>query len=274
MRYSICKLKKFFQVSLIICFLLLLINSNAISAFAKSGLDIQNKYRNENQSDSYVTQDALYPNKHSYNSSVYDGGLYYLKNEKSDKYLDLDHGRTDSGTNILGWKYNGNDNQKFYFHYLGMGLYEIAPYSTSETILHSASADEGANIEIRTKDRTVKQKFKLHMIAYDKAIIYTQASNFTKALYYNSSDKNIIQKDYDSLSSENKEYAHWTFNEIDSLYYSSYKKFYIKNVSTGLYLDAVNKGINNNTYVQLRPFTGEENQQWKRVYDNSSDCYY
>lgn len=288
MKNIIKKSKSFFQIVLTICLSFLLVNINVTSAFAEANekkVDVLCMSNNEidvqsssNLSDSIDTlaSRTMYSNRHSYNSLVYDGGLYYLSNVKSGKYLDLDHGYTESGTNILGWRYNGNDNQKFYFKYLGMNLYEIVPYSTSTTqvILHATGTDEDANIEIRSKNRSINQKFKLQMIDNGKAVIYTQVSNFKKALYYNASNNNITQKDYASLSSNNKAYAQWTFSEIDPSVYSSYQKYFIKNVNTGLYLDAVNKGVSNSTSVQARIFTGSENQQWKFVYDFDNKCYY
>ena len=225
MKNIIKKIKSFFQIVLTICLSFLLVNINITSAFAEANekkvdvlctsnneLDIQSSSNLYNSIDVLASR-TMYSNRHSYNSLVYDGGLYYLSNVKSGKYLDLDHGYTESGTNILGWRYNGNDNQKFYFKYLGMNLYEIVPYSTSTTqvILHATGTDEDANIEIRSKNRSINQKFKLQMIDNGKAVIYTQVSNFKKALYYNASNNNITQKDYASLSSDNKAYAQWAF---------------------------------------------------------------
>lgn len=45
-----------------------------------------------------------YTDRHSYDSGIYDGATYYVKNVKSGRYLDVDHGRTDSGTNVLTWE--------------------------------------------------------------------------------------------------------------------------------------------------------------------------
>jgi len=283
MKQNIRKTKLFLKIGLTIFLSLLLVSVNTVFSFAEtSEVNIEIQYASNGMvEEGAVTQPFdtrasrdMYPNRHSYSSSVYDGALYYLSNIKSGKYLDLNNSYTESGTNILGADYHGGNSQRFYFYYLGMNLYEIVPYTVSDVILHVTSTAEDANVEIRTKARSANQKFKLQMIDYDIAIIYTQVSNFTKALYYNPTDNNITQKDYETLTSDNKAYAHWSLEGIASFVYSSYEKFFIRNLNTGLYLDAVNKGINNGTSVQARTFTGNENQQWKRVYDGDNDCFY
>lgn len=217
-----------------------------------------------------------YADRHSYDSGIYDGATYYVKNVKSGRYLDVDHGRTDSGTNVLTWSYHGDNNQKFKFRYLGIGLYEIIPYNSSDVILHAVSSAENANIEIQTKNRTTtNQKFSVRMLDYNTAIIYSQVSNSVRALYYDAAaDNNVSQKTYSALSESDKGYAQWELVAVNEYSYESYNKYYIKNVKTGLYLDVFNKGTANNTIVHARPFIGNENQEWKRVYDSEKQAYY
>ena len=158
------KLKKIFCICFLIFLSFLFCDVNTIFVNA----DLNGLFLSTHQEDHQIEGDSIdktssLASSYSsggpmYNSSIYDGGIYYFNNVKSGKYLDVDHGYTDNGTNVLGWSYNGANNQKFYFNYLGMGLYEIAPYNSPEVILHVTSSLEDANVEIRTKKSIIQSK--------------------------------------------------------------------------------------------------------------------
>lgn len=266
--------KRFFYICLTFLFLVLFSSTQLLNVYAETILptDVQTTVDAEQS----LLSTSSYTDRHSYDMGVYDGATYFIKNVKTGRYLDVDHGSTDSGTNVLAWSYHGETNQKFKFSYLGMGLYEIVPYNSPTVILHAASSAENANIEIRTKSRTTtNQKFKLRMLDYNKAIIYTQVSGFTQALYYDGSgDNNVFQKNYASLSSSNKEYAQWELSCVSAYSYHSYSKYYIRNLNTGLYLEVANKSTTSGGSIHAKPFVGGENQQWKRVFDYDTSAYY
>lgn len=273
------RVKRFFYICLTFLFLVLFSANQLWNVYAEIptfSTEVGSGETESGELQPNSVANSLYSDRHCYDFGVYDGATYYIKNAKTGRYLDVDHGKSDSGTNVLAWSYHGDVNQKFKFSYLGMGLYEIVPYNSPTVILHAASSVENANIEIRTKSRTTtNQKFKLRMLDYNKAIIYTQVSNFTQALYYDGSgDNNVFQKNYDNLSNDNKGYAQWELSCVSTYSYESYTKYYIRNLNTGLYLDVVNKGTTNGSVIHARPFIGNDNQQWKQVYDSSADAYY
>lgn len=222
-----------------------------------------------------MTAAELTSGKHRYDNGIYDGAVYYLKNFKQGTYLDLKGGSNANGTSVVTSAYQSSSTQKFKLQYLGMSLYELIPYGSSQIIVNVAANTEEGNVNISTRaPYTTNQKFKLKMLDSNKAIIYTQVSDYTKALCFdNTTSDNVVQKSYAGLSAVNRGYAEWILQNTDSSVYDSYTKYYLKNLKTGLYLDVPDYSTSNMTMIQLRRFTGGENQQWKTQYNTATNTY-
>lgn len=81
-----------------------------------------------------MTAAELTSGKHRYDNGIYDGAVYYLKNFKQGTYLDLKGGSNANGTSVVTSAYQSSSTQKFKLQYLGMSLYELIPYGSSQII--------------------------------------------------------------------------------------------------------------------------------------------
>ncbi len=55
------------------------------------------------------------------------GGLFYIKNMYSGKYLDVDNGRDANGTSVIQWDFTGATNQVWRVVHVGNGEYKLFP---------------------------------------------------------------------------------------------------------------------------------------------------
>ena len=277
-------IKKLFYLCFAFLFLILFTCTQSIFVYAQtnnlliSDSSVHEPVFSDTDEESSVSSASMptYSNRHNYDSGIYDGAIYYLKNVKDGTYLDVDDNLTASGTSISTYTFHGEINQQFKFCYLGMGLYEIIPMNSPSMRVNIQSNIERGDVQIYTKNRTSdRQKFKMQMVDYSTAIIYTQTSDFTRAICYDKEHpKNVNQRNYNNLSDADKGYAQWQLQLVNDYSYDSYEKYYIRNLNTGLYLDVVEKGTTNGTIVHARPFLGNENQEWKLIHDDNNDCYY
>ena len=206
---------------------------------------------------------------HSYDAGIVDGGVYRLRNVSFNVYLDVQGASSASGANmIIHPEYHGGVNQQFVVSYLGFGVYELSPVEY-DTVLHV----EGNNLQSRTKNRTDQQKFKIKMISGNTGVIYTMASNFTKAICYDGNTARLVtQATYDSLEYQSD--AEWVFERINDTVYDNYHMYYLRNLNTGLYLDVQGESVANGALLHSHPFLGQANQEWKLVYDEDlAHCY-
>ena len=278
------RIKKLFYLCLTFLFLTLFACNQSVSAYAQTNdpitlaPSIQELVSSDTNNESSVSSAPMSTcsDRHCYDSGIYDGATYYLQNVKDGTYLDVDDNLTASGTSISTYTFHGKINQQFKLSYLGMGLYEIIPMNSPSMRVNIQSNTERGDVQISTKSRTSnRQKFKMQMVDYSTAIIYTQTSGFASAICFDKDHpRNVNQRNYNNLSATDKGYAQWQLQPVNDYSYESYNKYYIRNLNTGLYLDVVEKGTSNGTVVHARPFLGNENQEWKLVHDNDNDCYY
>lgn len=129
-------------------------------------------------------------------------GTYYIKNKNSGKYLDVDYGKADNGTNIQQHDFNGCHAQQFKLVSDGNGYYSILTGSTDfkgGLDVSGASKADGANIIQWANRGGNHQKFQLVKIG-DAYAIKTKISNCYSAVeVYNhskSSGANVNQWKY------------------------------------------------------------------------------
>lgn len=84
---------------------------------------------------------------------INNGSQYYLKNNRSGKYLDIANGVDANGTNVLQWQHNGNSNQRWNMLYdSNLGVYKINPNCSLTRFLDVYPANDllRGNIDIWT----------------------------------------------------------------------------------------------------------------------------
>lgn len=153
---------------------------------------------------------------------IYDFVYYNIKNVRSGQYLDVCNANTSDGTNVIQWKYTGNDNQKWKVVYLGGGLYKIvsALDTTKALTVGSSSGGNGINIYISTFTNSVTQRFALERKSDSTHKVLTNASNYICAMTVQNAScnqgANVFQYTYNGTHNDE-----WLFEISNDAYYSS-----------------------------------------------------
>ena len=191
-------------------------------AYARDGDAVTQNSKKTNQSDEweFIKVQVPPPNpKYTEQSAIKDGGVYYIINRNSEKYLDVDAGADTNAAKVQQWDYNGGNNQKWQINYMGDGLYEFVPYyGSSPRALDVLVPDgtEGGKVDVWRKNLTSSMRFALEPVHYlvghgiggakvnTAYIIRSQCSNFTKALNVQGASgnngANVIQYTHDENS--------------------------------------------------------------------------
>lgn len=110
--------------------------------------------------------------------------IYVIKNVCSGKYLDVDHAKTNNGTNVLQWQYQGGNNQEWKIVYVQGGLYKIVSCLNNNKALTvvNTTGNNGVNITISDYVGTVAQHFVLRRTSKTSYKIITNASGYNSAV--------------------------------------------------------------------------------------------
>lgn len=81
---------------------------------------------------------------------ITDGGIYYIKNKNSGKYMDVEGAGTGNGTDVIQWTFSAAANQQWKTVYEGSGLYRLMPQNAQDKYLslESYTNQNGINIDI------------------------------------------------------------------------------------------------------------------------------
>ena len=60
-------------------------------------------------------------------SSIFPSGIYYIRNQRSGMYMDVEYLATADNSPVKQGYYNGGENQRFQVNYINSGIYEIIP---------------------------------------------------------------------------------------------------------------------------------------------------
>lgn len=216
-----------------------------------------------------IPTDILYTTgrEHSYDQGIVDGATYYLRNLYHGSYMDVDNGSTANGTTVSTYTYHGGLNQQFKMFYLGNGLYEIIPVQAGTRLTVNASG----RLTIDAKNQSSNQIFKIKMQSPDVGIILSESSNYTKALYWNSSAPNqVIEKTYNSATWAFQ--GQWIFERVGTSA-DMYRTYNVRNCKTGAYLEVYGNGTTAGTSIYGREYTGASNQQWVVRYNATNGSY-
>lgn len=147
--------------------------------------------------------------------------VYFIRNEKSNLYMDVYNGNITNGTNIQQYYFNGNPSQMFRLEAFNINneiWYEIHPLVNLNSCVDVAGCNpnDGANIQIYEDNSSASQRFKIVPVSPGEKNykILTQASGFTKAIVVENasmySGANIFQWGYGYDYEDNDQ---WYFEE-------------------------------------------------------------
>lgn len=218
---------------------------------------------------------------HEYQEGIVDGGLYYLHNVGNGGYLTVDNGSADLFATLSTAPLNNAAHQKFCIEYMGSSIYRMwpqhaqglnDPYANNGKMYLCAEWRESGDLISLYGVTQFWGGYRLEALGDNKFIIFTEASGFTCAVTIDASNSNqLIQKTYNSMTPSEKLYAQWVFETADVAQYSSYSKFYVRNIANNAYLDVSDPSRNT---VCAAPFSGAEAQQWKKTNAPVEDRYY
>lgn len=129
----------------------------------------------------WVSYDALYENIASYGSSVQTDpssgvistGVYNIKNKQSSKYLNVDYGIDENGTNVYQWSRDGSTEQKFKINNDGPynRMFSMCSSSGTDKLVTASSVSENANVyQYQSIDRT-KQEWEFKWLSGNEYVI-------------------------------------------------------------------------------------------------------
>ncbi|MBU5317455.1 RICIN domain-containing protein [Clostridium bornimense] len=133
------------------------------------------------QSSNYVVTSKTSSNTSNTTTSsdLIDGGIYYIKNVNSNKYLDVYNGIYKNNTNVQQHPGNGEKAQRFKVVSAGNGYYKlVSQVGNADKVLDVSkkSNKNGANIAIYSDNSGENQKFKITSLGNGKYTIATKIS--------------------------------------------------------------------------------------------------
>lgn len=198
-----------------------------------------------------------------YTTGIVDGGAYRIKNVQTGLYMNLANDSTSPGTNILLRPSSLSESQMFYVKYLGENRYVFEPYNSSDVKFRVASSIAGTNLSLYTTSNiTTTQRFRITAVNSNQYVIATNISSYTNVLRakYDSSIGWVAVHDLKSTVSDND--MKWEFEKVDDRAYDNYNSYYIKDLGSNLYITVTS--TTNGSTISLRPFSGGENQRFKK----------
>jgi len=118
-------------------------------------------------------------------TAVTNGKVYYIRNLRSGKYLDVTEAADVNGTTIKQINFNGNDNQKWRVLDAGDGYQKLVSLCSSSgraLDIPNAVNTEGTNVQLWSDNKTVAQKFKILPRDRDTYQIMAKCTKDKKAL--------------------------------------------------------------------------------------------
>lgn len=156
-------------------------------------------------------------------------GTYYVKNQKSGKYLDIQGNKTESGTKLIQYEYNGSTNQQFKIVPYSQGGYTLTPVVCDTVSAYTAmeikdgTLSNGTTIQLGSKNfSNSKQRFNIiptgNADGAFKIMAFGDTNNYKCLTVSNASGENsagIILYDYGNDGVNDND--HWYFEDITPL---------------------------------------------------------
>ena len=127
--------------------------------------DYNSVYSSDGPAASVPRIEYSYTGAYGATSGISSGTIYYLRNVRSGKYMDVQGG----GTNVVQYSFHGDANQQWKFVYAGDGYYSIIPVFKPGLRLDVGNANDinGTNIGIHQDNGSNAQKFRVLPCAGD-----------------------------------------------------------------------------------------------------------
>ena len=221
-----------------------------------------------------------YKNGRTVADHIEPGRLYYLREKSSGNYMDVEGAYTTAGTKVQMYPFNGSSAQRFRITEQEDGYLRLEPQNAPGTSLdlYGASGTDGTAIDIYTDNGTDAQRWMLKKNEDGSWKIHSKitgeqmaVSNENKSTVSGTPLKNI------SLSDE-KNGQDWYLEKAEDegqpvgMYAEAGKGigtvtpgrvYYIREKSSGNYLDVYNGVMEPGAKVHVYPFNGNDAQRWK-----------
>lgn len=154
-------------------------------------------------------------------TALINNGIYYIRNQRSGLYMDVNEEGTTNGTAIKQYTYTGNDNQRFKVKRINTNsVYELIPMHTNgmRVDVNGASTGNNASIQLYESNSGTAQRFKIITTGNgDNSFkILTNCSSYSKCLTVQNasydSGANIIQYTYGNDGNQDND--HWYFEDV------------------------------------------------------------
>ena len=121
--------------------------------------DYNSVYSSDGPAASVPRIEYSYTGAYGETSGISSGTIYYLRNVRSGKYMDVQGG----GTNVVQYSFHGDTNQQWYINYIGNGMYDIIPAFKTGYRLDVGNANDinGTKIGIHTYNGSNAQKYRI-----------------------------------------------------------------------------------------------------------------
>ena len=148
-------------------------------------------------------------------------GVFYIKNQQSGKYLDIQNQSTASGANVHQWEFHGGNSQQWLVTKRENGYYTFSPKSAPNLclVVENNNMENDSNICLLATASTETTRWKLiYNAEYGDSTyrIMSKVSGDSKAMvvYYASTENgaNVVQHDYSYLGNRNDD---WVFERVD-----------------------------------------------------------
>lgn len=154
--------------------------------------------------------------------SIESGKVYYIKNQKSNLYLDVYGEYTADGSIVKHDYFNGGLNQQFKVVRVSGDVYEIIPMHAQDKRLDitGGSTENDTQVQIYTSNSTASQRFKIIDDGNGTGSfkILTGNTNYVKCItnqYASTSPSNVVQYGYGNEGTADND--HWYFEKVDSI---------------------------------------------------------
>ena len=121
--------------------------------------DYNSVYSSDGPAGSVPRIEYSYTGAYGTTSGITNGTIYYLRNVRSGKYMDVQGG----GTNVVQYSFHGDGNQQWYINYIGNGMYDIIPAFKTGYRLDIGNANDinGTKVGIWTYNGSNAQKYRI-----------------------------------------------------------------------------------------------------------------
>ena len=222
-----------------------------------------------------------YQKKHSQVSELESGKVYYLREKSSGNYMDVRNGFTEMRTLVQLFGFNGTSSQQWRVVLDADGYAHLEPQNAPgmRLDLKGASTEDGAAIQIYPDNGASAQRWKFVKNTDGSFQIQSKVSNTkcitnaTKSTTWGEALKSMTVSATSGGQSWYLEEAGDEGKPIDMRVeagrrigaVTAGRTYYIREKTSGNYMDVKNGATSDKTPVQLYPFNGTNSQKWKVV---------